>query len=233
MTKTNKLFVSFAAIMTISSFAIAPASIGQTAETVSSLLFDKPYLTTVEPGTTLIYDFKRTTSDEQKFGKNLTDTIRLDVLEDGQDASKRTAHLHIYSGARARNIGPIPHTSGNPAIMIILEQDTYEFQRKLGGQPAYFRNKIRKAMRDNAKIEKTSFQLNGKEISGHKITLTPFKGDPNMKRVPEYTGTTYEFVVSDDVPGGVVSITSRIPASDTTDAPLKEQSMTYNSQVPK
>ena len=224
---------ALACIAILIGMTVSMAQIVWAEETVSSLLFDKPYLATVEPGTTLVYDFKRVTSDEQKFGTNLTDTIKVDVLKDDMDAGKRTAHLHIYSGARARNIGPIPHTSGNPAIMIMLEQDTYEFQRKLGGQPAYFRNRIRKSMRENAIIEAVKLQFKGKEISGHKITLTPFKGDPNMERVPEYAGTTYEFIVSDDIPGGVFSITSRIPAALETDAPLKEQSMTYSSQVAK
>lgn len=202
-------------------------------ETVSSLLFDKPYLTSVKPDTTLVYDFKRISSDEKKYGPGLSDTIRLDVLKDEKDSSKRTAHLHIYSGPRARNIGPIPQTSGNPAIMILLEQDTYDFKRHLGGIPAYFRNKIRKAMREDAKIEQIQIQYDGREISGHKVTLVPFKSDPNMQRVPEYQNTIYEFIVSDDVPGGIVSISSTIPGSLPGSSALRKQYMSYNSQVAK
>ena len=202
-------------------------------ETVSSLLFDKPYLTSVKPDTTLVYDFKRISSDEKKYGQGLSDTIRLDVLKDEKDSSKRTAHLHIYSGPRARNIGPIPQTSGNPAIMILLEQDTYDFKRHLGGIPAYFRNKIRKAMREDAKIEQIQMQHNGREISGHKITLVPFKSDPNMQRVPEYQNTIYEFIVSDDVPGGIVSISSTIPGSQPGSNALRKQYMSFKSQVAK
>ncbi|WP_337660226.1 hypothetical protein [Anderseniella sp. Alg231-50] len=202
-------------------------------ETVASLLFDKPYLTSVKPDTTLVYDFKRISSDEQKYGQGLSDTIRLDVLKDEKDSSKRTAHLHIYSGPRARNIGPIPQTSGNPAIMILLEQDTYDFKRHLGGIPAYFRNKIRKAMRESAKIEQTRIKHNGREISGHKITLVPFTGDPNMQRVPEYQNTIYEFVVSDEVPGGIVSISSTIPGTQSGSAVLRKQYMSFNSQEAK
>ncbi len=202
-------------------------------ETVSSLLFDKPYLTAVEPDTTLVYDFTRTSSDEAKYGRGLSDTIRLDVLKDETDSSKRTAHLHIYSGPRARNIGPIPRTSGNPAIMVLLEQDTYDFKRHLGGMPAYFRNKIRKAMRDDAKIEETRIEHNGREISGHRITLLPFKDDPNMQRVPEYQDTIYEFIVSDEIPGGIVSISSTIPGSQPGGDALRVQSMAFKSQVAK
>lgn len=213
--------------------AFANTAIAGEPETVSSLLFDKPYLTSVKPDTTLVYDFKRISSDEKKYGQALSDTIRLDVLKDEKDSTKRTAHLHIYSGPQARNIGPIPQTSGNPAIMILLEQDTYDFKRHLGGIPAYFRNKIRKAMRDDAKIEQIRIKHDGHEVSGHKITLVPFKNDPNMQRVPEYQNTIYEFIVSDEVPGGIVSISSTIPGSQPDADVLRKQYMAFKSQVAK
>jgi hypothetical protein len=218
--------ILFGVMLVNSTFASEP-------ETVSSLLFDKPYLTSVKPDTTLVYDFRRISSDEKKYGQDLSDTIRLDVLKDEKDSSKRTAHLHIYSGPRARNIGPIPQTSGNPAIMILLEQDTYDFKRHLGGIPAYFRNKIRKAMREDAKIEQIRIQHDGREISAHKITLVPFKSDPNMQRVPEYQNTIYEFIVSDEVPGGIVSISSTIPGSQPGSSALRKQFMSFNSQEAK
>ena len=215
------------------SAAVANSAAAGEPETVSSLLFDRPYLSSVKPDTILVYDFNRISSDEAKFGRGLTDTIRLDVLKDHDDSSKRTAHLHIYSGPRARNIGPIPRTAGNPAIMVLLEQDTYDFKRHLGGIPAYFRNKIRKAMREDAKIEETRISHDGREISGHKITLVPFKNDANMQRVPEYQDTVYEFVVSDEIPGGIVSISSTIPGSKPGGDALRKQYMTFKSQVAK
>ena len=63
------------------------------------------------------------------------------------------------------------YSSGNPAIMVLLEQDTYDFKRHLGGIPAYFRNKIRKAMREDAKIEETRINHDGREISAHVVDL--------------------------------------------------------------
>ncbi|MEO1159200.1 MAG: hypothetical protein AAFW74_01940, partial [Pseudomonadota bacterium] len=229
----NGVAQSPAIFFLVTAYTLAGSAFATEPETVSSLLFDKPYLTSVKPDTTLVYDFKRISSDEKKYGRGLSDTIRLDVLKDEQDSSKRTAHLHIYSGPRARNIGPIPRTSGNPAIMVLLEQDTYDFKRHLGGIPAYFRNKIRKAMREDALIEETRIRHNGREMSGHKITLVPFKGDQNMQRVPEYQNTIYEFVVSDDVPGGIVSISSTIPGAQPGSAALRKQYMSFNSQEAK
>ncbi len=195
--------------------------------TAAGLLFDTPYLTDVTPNEALIYNYDRTTIDESRFGPKLSDTIRLEVRPDDFDASKRSAYLKIYTGPRERNIGPFVHTVGNPAVMIMLEQDTFEMQRRLGGQPAYFRNKIRKAMREKATVEEVSFDFNGKTVNGHKITITPFMGDPNMAKLPEYAATRYEFVVSDGVPGGLYRVSSIIPAANDPGTPLKQQDMIY------
>lgn len=200
------------------------------APTATKLLFASPYLTKVPPQETLVYDFKRSSVDESKFGPGMKDTIRLEVKEDETDNNKRSVYLKIYTGPRERNLGPFIHTTGNPAVMVVLEQDTFELKRRLGGQPAYFRNKIRKAMRDGAKVEATSFDFNGKKVDGHKITIQPFKDDPNMSRVPEYAATTYEFVVSDAVPGGIYRVSSIIPAANDPGTPLKQQDMIFSQK---
>ena len=88
-------------------------------------------------------------------------------------------------------------------------------------------------MREDAKIEQIQIQHDGREISGHRITLVPFKSDPNMQRVPEYQDTIYEFIVSDEVPGGIVSISSTIPGSEPDSAVLRKQSMSFKSQEAK
>jgi hypothetical protein len=203
------------------------------APTATKLLFASPYLTKVEPDQTLVYTFERNTIDESKYGPGMKDTIRLEVKQDETDKDKRSVYMKIYSGPRERNLGPFIHTTGNPAVMVLLEQDTFELKRRLGGQPAYFRNKIRKAMRDEAKVEETSFDFNGDKIDGHKITIQPFKDDPNMSRVPEFAATIYEFVVSDAVPGGIYRVSSIIPAANDPGTPLKQQDMTFSQKEQK
>lgn len=226
---TNPLKALASAAIIAACTVVVPAH-AQDKPTAGGLLFDTPYLTEVAPNEMLVYRYDRATIDESRFGPALSDTIRLEVREDETDASKRSAYLKIYTGPRERNIGPFMHASGNPAVMIMLEQDTFEMKRRLGGQPAYFRNKIRKAMREDAKVEEVSFDFNGKPVDGHMITITPFEGDPNMAKLPEYSATKYEFVVSKDVPGGLYRVTSIIPAANEAGTPLKKQDMIFSQK---
>ncbi len=198
--------------------------------TATTLLFSTPYLTSLDTKDILVYEFKRETVDESRYGQKLNDTIRLEIQPNKADSAKRTAMLHIYTGPRQRDLGPFVNATGNPAVMIVLEQDTYELQRHVGGQPAYFRNKIRAAMRDAARVEKTSFEFAGKTIDGHKIIIEPFKDDPNMSRVPEFASTVYEFVVADAVPGGIYRVSSIIHDANNTDRPLKQQDMIFSAR---
>lgn len=226
----NKKLLRLAGAALLASFLTASAGHAADKPTASDLLFSSPYLSAIEPNQTLVYQFDRTNIDENRFGPKLSDTIRVEVREDETDKTKRSVQLRIYSGPRERNIGPFSQTSGNPAVMIVLEQDTFELQRRIGGQPAYFRNKIRLAMRESATVEETSFEFAGKTIDGHKITIQPFKGDPNMAKVPEYAATIYEFVVSDEVPGGIYRVSSIIPAANDADPVLKKQNMIFSQK---
>jgi DNA repair exonuclease SbcCD nuclease subunit len=194
----------------------------------ADLLFDRPYLERVEPGSAIVYDYKLTSTDKERFGEDFTDTIRLRVDVSNKDVKKRTANLDLFSGARERHIGPMPQTSGNPAIMIVLEQDTFDLQRTLGGQPSYFRNKIRRALRDSAQVEKTTVKFGSGDVEARRITIEPFKGDANFSRVPEFADMVYEFVVADAVPGGVYSVSSYIPSPKDTTATLKKKVMEFS-----
>lgn len=200
----------------------------QDSASAADLLFDRPYLESIEPGSAIVYDFELTSADKERFGEAFSDTIRLRVDASESDAKKRTANLDLFSGTRERHIGPMPQTSGNPAVMIVLEQDTFDLQRTLGGQPAYFRNKIRQAFRDGAEVEKTTVKLDGNEVDAHRITLRPFKGDANFSRVPEFAEMVYEFVVADAVPGGVYSVSSYIPSPKDAKATLKKKVMEFS-----
>ncbi len=217
--------------MLLSLLAASPASAASD-ETAAGLLFETPYLADVEPQSVIVYDFELTSVDETRFGKGFADTIRLHVDASGDDAAQRTATLDVFSGQRERKIGPLPRTQGNPVLMVILEQDTFELQRATGGQPAYFRNRIRAALRDKATIAKETIAFGGADAAAHRITIMPYKGDANFAKVPEIADTVYEFVVSEKVPGGILSITSTVPAPEGNGKTLKKKVMAF-SEVKK
>lgn len=210
----------------------ASAAIAAEERDATSLLFATPYLEQVAPDHKLVYDYERQNEKPEMFGQELKDTITLEVTADKEGSQKRTAMLKIYSGPRERQIGPLYKSSGNPAVMVLLEQDTFELQRQTGGQPAYFRNMIRRALRDSAKVEATSFQFGGQTVEGHKVVIAPYAGDANMQRVPDLQKTVYEFVVADVVPGGIYSVSAMIPGEGGDAKPLKKNIMTFKEEAP-
>ena len=198
----------------------------------TTLLFATPYLEKVAPDRKIVYDYERTNQKPELFGQDIKDTITLEVTADKDASQKRTAMLKIYSGPRERQIGPLYKSSGNPAVMVLLEQDTFELQRQTGGQPAYFRNMIRRALRDSAKVEAKSFEFGGQTVEGHRVVIEPYAGDANMQRVPELQRTIYEFVVADVVPGGIYSVSAMIPGEGGDAAPLKKNIITFKEEAP-
>jgi hypothetical protein len=209
--------------------AIGPGSQAGEGGDAAGLLFEQPYLSKVAPGSSIVYDYELISTDDLRFGQGFKDTIRLRVEASEGNADKRTANLDIFSGPRGRKIGPLPNTTGNPAVMIVLEQDTFDLQRALGGMPAYFRNAIRRALRDKAEVQSVKVAFEGAEIDAKRITIKPFDGDQNFSRVPDYSRTVYEFVVADAVPGGLYSVTSFIPDVGDPKAALKKKTLAFSA----
>jgi hypothetical protein len=99
--------------------------------------------------------------------------------------------------------------------------------RHVGGQLVYFRNVIRLAFRENAKLEPATFSWDGKQVTGTKITIQPFLNDPNGERLAVFRSKTYEFIVSDAVPGGIYEMhASTSAASPDATAPAVDSKLT-------
>ena len=43
--------------------------------------------------------------------------------------------------------------------MMFLERDVWQMKQRIGGSPSFFRNRIRKALRESAKVERTVINL--------------------------------------------------------------------------
>jgi hypothetical protein len=94
---------------------------------------------------------------------------------------------------------------------MVLDWDLHYMKRFIKGEPTYFRNRVRQAFRDNAKIEDVTFPFRGRDIKGVKLTIVPFEHDANAERMEIFAAKTYEFIVSDEVPGGVYQIRIFVP----------------------
>ena len=120
------------------------------------------------------------------------------------------------SGSRRLALPEVESAQGNPVILYFLERDIREMQRLTKGQPNYFRKRIRMAVYQGATMTEASVSYRGRSVAARQITVAPYVDDPLRTRFEKLAGKRYVFTLSDQVPGGVVSIRSQV---DGTGAP--------------
>lgn len=189
----------------------APAATSEdAAPSAQSLLFDAHYLTPLNAPSRLIYDYTAKTADPELFGKSFDDEVAMRLLPSAQGSGEKDVTLDMFTGDRQHTVGPLTRVTGNPIIMMFLERDVSEMNMHIGGQPVYFRNVIRMAFREKAKLEPATIAWDGKQVSATRITIQPFLGDPNGERMQLFKSKTYEFLVSEAVPGGIYQMHATI-----------------------
>ena len=199
-------------------------------ETPQKLLFDTPYLTELKLPSSLSYTYRHDADDPKLFGKPFTDTIAVDLSKPSNAQHANSVSMRIFTGPRARKLGPNVDMKGNPIIMIFLERDLWEMKRRVGGEPIYYRNKIRRALREAATVEKVEVSFEGKTVPGHKVSITPFADETANRRMEKYLKKRYEFTVADAVPGGFYKVRSSVPLEGDSSKDLVADELTYTKQ---
>ena len=192
------------------------------APAAADLLFDTPYPSRLAPGITLAYDFSHRDSNPALLGPAFDDRIELKLAPEA-DASTRTAVVSYFTGERHRAAGPFPGMTGNPIVMLFLEQDVLAMSHVLRGNPRYLRNRLRTELNEAAQVEPQRFRFEGRDIEGWKISLTPYAADPNRDKLLEFAAKRYEFLVGDAVPGGIYEIRTVTPPADGGPALVEER----------
>lgn len=194
----------------------------------AALLFDTPQLEATTPGRTLTYLYTRKVSDPE-LGPSFDDKIRLEVepASAGAPAAARTLKANFFSAERHRAAGPFEDVTGNPVMILFLENHLSDLSGKLLGNPRYFKNAIRAALRDKAEVSDARFMIGGRTYKGWRVKVTPFAGDPNGKRMRGLDTLTYEFDVAPDLPGEIVRM---MITADAKDGRLWEEALTYDPQ---
>lgn len=215
-----------ACILLAGLFVMPAAAAEKSAYTPAQLaLFDTPHLKNISKPVTLFYDFRHSA----KAGEGFDDRVELTVTKIRADGRKDLSFQYL-SGDRQRPYPALEGFSGNPLIMLFLQHDVDEMQRTAGGSSSYYRNRIRFAFRDKAELEPTSIQYGGQTLAATRITMRPFAGDPNQKHFQRFTNKRYEFILAPEVPGGIYSIRSVVPAEDN-DGSRIENSVTYRASA--
>jgi hypothetical protein len=211
------------------SLAAAPAKADPSA---TSLLFENAHFDALPDGTVLSYRYERDTVDPTKLGGAFEDDIKLTLGTPGPDG-RREIVVQLFTGDRRKPAGPFSQMLGNPLVMLFLEADVNVMQELVGGNPRYLRNKIRAAFRSGGDVEATTVTIDGVEVPAERIRLKPFADDVHRAELGAFIEKTYEFVVSDKVPGALVSLRAVTPQLAGTGEPYLEEEIRYVGAAPK
>ncbi len=189
------------------------------------LLFDTPHLDNVRARASLYYDFHQHGSTAEVIEDR-------EILLEITDVSERGMNLETaFLDAAGNRTYAVENFRGNPILMFFLEWDVGKMDDASVVSRHHFRHLLRNAFRD-AGSEKVTFAYGGRDVNGHKVSFDPLaskKGDPKYKNYP---AKRYEFIIADDVPGGVYSIATRIPAPTAKGEVLEYTEMKFNRIEP-
>ena len=183
-------------------------------------LFMTNQLASLRPPLTLRYTYNKSGSLEEGFNDAVS--IHLRAQSSGDCC---TANADFLTGARRLSLPEVEAGVGNPVLLYFLERDIREMSRLTKGQMNYFRKRIRMAVFQGAQIADVSLPYRGKNIAARQITIAPYTDDPLRVRFEKLANKQYTFIVSDAVPGGVVSIRTRIAAAAGDAPPLIVEEM--------
>jgi len=184
----------------------APQGSDDESTAVETLLFSTDHLVGVATPVRLEYRFSWNGAGP------FTDRVVLTVTGEGT----RNVVPEYLSDGRHVDFPGVENARGNPLLLYFLEHDLREMQRETQGQAAYFRRALRRAMADRAlTIEEGEASVGGRSVHVRRIVLAPFRGERNgALRYPRIKEKTYEFVLSADVPGEIVSLATHVISDD-------------------
>lgn len=190
------------------------------------LLFDTPHLQNIRSAASLHYDFHQHGSQTEAIENEVT--LKITGLSESGGKNLETAFL---SGANGKNYA-IEDFRGNPLIMYFLEWDVAKMGRDSAISRHYFRHLMRQAFLTDAASEEITFTHGGRRIKGHKVFFEPLASKKGDDRYENYPGKRYEFVLADDIPGGIYSIATRLPGAAPQDKVLEHTEMKFSRIEP-
>ncbi len=195
------------------------------AEAETKLWLDD-HLHNIDKPARLYYEFVKSGSYEEGF----TDSVYLDIIAVNADGSKN-ANLEFFAAERRQIAEPdnLTNIIGNPVLVLYMQGDVYEMSRLTSGSWRYFQRRIKLAFSEAARIEPVTFTFAGKELTGEKISIAPYLNDPRRRQFEQFAVKSYEFILSDAVPGKVYQIKTVVPDSKNPDQPLLEEVLTLQS----
>lgn len=185
------------------------------------LLLMSDQLKGVKAGTTLTYRYQHQGEGDEPF----EDRAKL-TLTKRKDGSCCNASGEFLSGARRLQLPEVEHPEGNPVLLYFLERDIRQMNKITKGAAIYFQKRIRMALYEAATLRDVQVSYKGRPVAAREIILTPYVNDPNEARFPQYVQRSYRFVLSEAVPGQVISMQTLTPGAKPDSTPLTDDQLT-------
>lgn len=191
------------------------------------IVFMTEHLGNLQPPQTLAYRFTRRGSLEPAFEDKVT--LHLSPTAAGTCCNGAADFL---SAERRLALPEVEDARANPVILYFLEHDVRDMSRLTKGQQNHFRKRIRMAIYRGAKVEERALEYLGRPISARQVLIDPYQDDPNRGRFEQYANKQYVFWLSDEVPGGVFGMATRMNAAQAGVEPLIVEEMYLDGATP-
>jgi hypothetical protein len=194
--------------------------------TALNVIFEHKHLSNVDQGTALGYRFNRIVSNPELLGQPFSDEITMKVVGI-KPTGEKDVDLQIYTGERARELQKIPSVTINPMFVVYFDMSVSTLKQLTGAKYGYLKATFSDGFKDKAKIEPVKLDYKGKTIDGYRITMAPYAGDPQAAKMQGYDVSKFTLIVSNEVPGEVVQLTS-VYESTLAAAPKLEERITLD-----
>ncbi len=177
------------------------------------MLWLSDHLGSSATGARISYRFTR----HSELGDGFEDMVQLDVLKAYADGSKDVQVRFFSTGTRQQPAffpENLEQVRGNPIFGLYLQGDVHEMERLTRGGWRYFHRRIKLALAEGATVEPVEIEYEGRKVAARRITIRPYADDPKKARYLKLADKSYEFVLSDAVPGALYSISTRVPGPD-------------------
>lgn len=214
-------FFRNAGLLAVAAVGLSAASAAAETPKAAEILFERPHIASVAPGTDLVYKFERKPSDPKVLGEGFSDNITVSVESNGAPG-KKNVKIQMYSGERAREPQEITDMDGNPMLIVYLDNAVSHFRLLAGGDSSYLKEMFRRSLGDGAKIVPAKIDYKGQPVDGYLISLTPYANDPAKSKMNGFEGSTFTIAISEKIPGYFAKMVSEYNNTDKKSATLEE-----------
>jgi hypothetical protein len=208
-------------------WSAAEPALAQEAPGASELLFETHDWQALPADAALLYRYERVSNLSSEQVRGFSDTIRL-VVRPGSAADKRNVQVEMFSSPHRRPAGPFDEVTGNPILILFLEQHLQTLAAAVGANPRYLRNAIRTGLREKASVTPTTITYQDRSVSAWRIETQPFAQDPHRARMRGLDVLSYSFVASERVSGKIFFIDVKAVTGD--GRTLLQETLSYDQK---